>query len=180
MRTLVLGLALSGLVACRGTYPPATPRTAVSTENAGTRTPVGAAYIETVKRKVRAKWHPQEGFLRLDPDGSKFGRSNRYTLVRAQIRANGDLADTRVETACGVQWLDDTAVQALRDAVPYRAPPRELVKDGVFDFRFGFFFQLDDKAGRPTAPSTGSGSAEAAVPGGDAHSDDRRDGGVGR
>jgi hypothetical protein len=43
-----------------------------------------------------------------------------------------------------LDFLDDTAVEAFKEAQPFINPPRKLVEDGhgFVNFQFGFFFEV--------------------------------------
>jgi TonB family protein len=139
-----------------------------------------AAYFNEVKRRVRAKWQPGNVWRRIDPDGSKFGRVNRYTLVRVRLRPEGTLAEATVETPSGVPALDAMALEAFRDAAPFPSAPPQLVDkgSGVVDFRFGFFFELEPKPAKPPTPRVpviSRGPDDAGAPPGDAQADEHGD-----
>ena len=47
---------------------------------------------------------------------------------------------------CGVDFLDDEALNAFRKAQPFINPPPLLVEaDGLIHFNFGFIFELSGK-----------------------------------
>ena len=186
MRRTALALALLTF-ACRSTPPvaPLAPQSPAGSELQKKKWKF-ATYFNAVKSQVRAKWRPADLWRRIDPDGSKFGRVNRYTLLAVHLRPDGTLAGATVETPSGVPALDAMALEAFRDAAPFPVAPPQLVDEstGVVAFRFGFFFQLVE--GQPPWGSHPAGgvharsneSADAGVPPADAHADEHGDAGL--
>ena len=96
-----------------------------------------------MKRAVAEHWNPEEAYHRRDPTGAIYGHTNRLTTVRVQLKPNGHLANVALDLPSGLEFLDDVALQAFRDAQPFPNPPRQLIEsDGFINFRFGFFFDL--------------------------------------
>jgi TonB family protein len=64
-------------------------------------------------------------------------------LIRVHLKPDGHLANVALESASGLEFLDDEAIQAFRAAQPFPNPPRALVEnDGLIKFQFGFLFDL--------------------------------------
>jgi TonB family protein len=103
-----------------------------------------AAFFNRVKHQVQEHWHPDDVYRRRDPTGAIHGRTNRLTIVRVQLNPNGNLANVALETASGLEFLDDEALQAFRAAQPFPNPPRQLIDqtDGLISFQFGFLFEI--------------------------------------
>jgi TonB family protein len=102
-----------------------------------------ASFFNRVKRQVADHWHPEEAYRRGDPTGSVYGSKNRLTVLRVQLKPDGTLANVALEQPSGVEFLDDEAIEAFKQAQPFPNPPRQLVDDGgVINFRFGFLFEL--------------------------------------
>jgi TonB family protein len=103
-----------------------------------------ASFFNRVKQQVRDHWRPAEEYRRRDPSGSIYGQKDRYTLLRVQLKPDGTLANVALETPSGVEFLDDEAIEAFKQAQPFPNPPKQLVEanSGLIDFRFGFFFEL--------------------------------------
>ncbi len=103
-----------------------------------------ASFFNRVKQQVRDHWKPGEAYRRRDPTGSIYGSKDRYTLLRVQLKPDGSLANVALETPSGVEFLDDEAIDAFKQAQPFPNPPKQLVEDstGVINFKFGFFFEL--------------------------------------
>ena len=64
-------------------------------------------------------------------------------MLRVQLKPDGSLANVALEQPSGVEFLDDEAIEAFKQAQPFPNPPRQLVDEGgVINFRFGFLFEL--------------------------------------
>jgi hypothetical protein len=106
---------------------------------------VYATFFNRVKERVRDHWKPAEEYQRRDPTGKIYGGEDRYTLLQVALKADGSLAKPPVVVhTCGLDFLDDTAVEAFKEAQPFLNPPRKLVEDGhgTVSFAFGFFFEV--------------------------------------
>jgi len=103
-----------------------------------------ATFFNRVKKQVAEHWHPEEAYRRRDPTGAVYGRQNRYTELRIQIKPDGRIANLGVGLPSGLDFLDDEALEAFRDAQPFPNPPRQLLEsDGLITFHFGFLFDLN-------------------------------------
>jgi TonB family protein len=137
-----------------------------------------ATYFIGIKEAVRAKWKVAEQWRLIDPDGKTYGRDDRYTLLRVRLRPDGTVADTFVETSSGIPLLDNLAARAFHEAAPFPPPPPQLVEkgSGLVDFRFGFYFDLDGKPGKPAPHAELTAQASTSADGGgapgDGHADD--------
>ena len=105
---------------------------------------VYATFFNRIKEKVRDHWKPAEEYQRRDPTGKIYGAEDRYTLLQVNLKADGSLSKVSVVHTCGLDFLDDTAVEAFKEAQPFINPPKKLVEDGhgVVNFGFGFFFEV--------------------------------------
>ena len=105
---------------------------------------VYATFFNRIKERVRDHWKPAEEYQRRDPTGKIYGAEDRYTLLQVNLKADGSLAKVWVVHTCGLDFLDDTAVEAFKEAQPFLNPPRKLVEDGhgIVNFGFGFFFEV--------------------------------------
>jgi TonB family protein len=103
-----------------------------------------ASFFNRVKQQVRDHWRPADEYHRRDPTGSIYGQKDRYTLLRVQLKPDGSLANVALELPSGIEFLDDEAIEAFKQAQPFPNPPKQLVdgESGLINFRFGFFFEL--------------------------------------
>jgi hypothetical protein len=105
---------------------------------------VYATFFNRIKERVRDHWKPAEEYQRRDPTGKIYGAEDRYTLLQVSLKADGSLSNVSVTHTCGLDFLDDTAVAAFKEAQPFINPPKKLVEDGhgIVTFGFGFFFEV--------------------------------------
>jgi TonB family protein len=102
-----------------------------------------ATFFNRVKQQVREHWRPAEVYQKRDPSRSIYGTKDRYTLLRVQLKPDGSLANVALETPSGVEFLDDEAIEAFKQAQPFPNPPAQLVEPGgLISFRFGFYFEI--------------------------------------
>ncbi|HVZ71449.1 MAG TPA: TonB family protein [Polyangia bacterium] len=103
-----------------------------------------ASFFNRVKKQVSEHWHPEEAYRRRDPTGAVYGRQNRYTELRITLKPDGRLANVGVNLPSGLEFLDDEAISAFKDAQPFPNPPRQLLEnDGNIKFSFGFLYDLN-------------------------------------
>ncbi|HXT97333.1 MAG TPA: energy transducer TonB [Polyangia bacterium] len=103
-----------------------------------------ASFFNRVKRQVAEHWHPEESYRERDPTGMIYGRKNRYTELRIQLKPDGRLGNVAVYQPSGLDFLDDEAVEAFKEAAPFPNPPRQLIEaNGLINFGFGFLFDLN-------------------------------------
>jgi TonB family protein len=104
-----------------------------------------ASFFNRVKRAVAQEWHPDVAYRLRDPSGQIYGQKNRLTVLKVSLKPDGSIREPIViEKPCGVDFLDDEAVNAFKQAQPFPNPPQGLVdKDSnLITFRFGFFFEI--------------------------------------
>ena len=101
-----------------------------------------ATFFNRVKEQVQNHWRAGQEYQRRDPTGAIYGAQDRFTLVHVQLHSDGSLAKASVAQTCGVDFLDDTAIEAFKQAQPFPNPPHQLVRAGVIDFDFGFYVEI--------------------------------------
>jgi TonB family protein len=102
-----------------------------------------ASFFNRVKRQVAEHWHPDEVYRQRDPTGAVYGRHNRYTELRVQLKPDGRLSNVALALPSGLEFLDDEAIEAFKEAGPFPNPPHQLVENGIISFGFGFLFDLN-------------------------------------
>jgi TonB family protein len=103
-----------------------------------------ATFFNRVKRQVSEHWHPEEAYRRRDPTGVIYGHQNRYTELRIQLKADGHLANVGVGLPSGLEFLDEEAISAFKEAQPFPNPPHQLIEsNGLITFHFGFLYDLN-------------------------------------
>ena len=109
-----------------------------------------ATFFNRMKRQVAQNWHPDQVYLRRDPSGNIYGTRDRLTILSVSLRPDGGLAKVYVAKQSGVDFLDDEAVRAFREAQPFPNPPAGLVdaRSNLITFSFGFHFGIGGDASR--------------------------------
>ena len=103
-----------------------------------------ATFFNRVKKQVAEHWHPDDAYRRADPTGAIYGHQNRYTVLQIELKSDGHLANVGVNLPSGLEFLDDEAITAFKEAQPFPNPPRQLLeRDGFVKFSFGFLFDLN-------------------------------------
>jgi TonB family protein len=103
-----------------------------------------ATFFNRVKRQVAEHWHPEESYRERDPTGMIYGKRNRYTELRIQLKPDGKVGSVAVYQPSGLDFLDDEAIEAFKEAAPFPNPPRQLIEgNGLINFGFGFLFDLN-------------------------------------
>jgi len=102
-----------------------------------------ADFFQSVKRAVERQWRPSDTYLRRDPTGQVYGVKDRYTVLRVEIDKTGKLLSVITTRPSGLDFLDEEAKRAFREAQPFPNPPLGLADaDGHIRFEFGFFFEI--------------------------------------
>ncbi len=103
-----------------------------------------AGYLNRVKMAVAATWDPITVLFARDPTGQKFAYKDRFTLLDVTLDEKGSLQGLTVRKSCGVEFLDEAALQAFRKAQPFLNPPPGMVDtQGQIKFSFGFILEGD-------------------------------------
>ena len=89
-------------------------------------------------------WHPDVVYGMHDPSGNVYGSKDRVTVLQVSLTPTGSVAKVYVVKASGVEFLDDEAERAFREAQPFPNPPSALVdaRSNMITFSFGFNFQI--------------------------------------
>ena len=97
-------------------------------------------YFTQIKAAVAKRWDPNTPLRQRDPSGLIYGGINRYTLLSVTLDKDGALTAVSVDKSCGLDFLDQAAVAAFKQAQPFSNPPSELIaKDNTLRSCFGFF-----------------------------------------
>ncbi len=103
-----------------------------------------AGFFNRVKQAVGAVWDPNR---RLRQKGRDVGVNDRITTVHVALRPDGSIYEIYVAQSCGLEELDQEAINAFERAAPFANPPAGLVEDGLIRFGFGFHLQSQTGAG---------------------------------
>jgi len=135
-----------------------------------------ASFFNRVKYQVAAHWFPEAAYRRRDPTGAVYGRQNRYTELRITLNPDGRLMNIALTRTSGLDFLDDEAIEAFKEAQPFARPPRQFIDNhGLVRFHFGFLFDPNgppqmrwfrDGENDPRAPAQDAGVADGQPDGG--------------
>lgn len=105
-----------------------------------------AGFMNRVKQSVVRHWDPVSTWVIRDPTGEIYGNRDRATGVHVTLDANGVLEAVKVQHSSGVDFFDEAAVAAFRDAQPFPNPPGGMLdEDGKVRFTFGFYVGMDHR-----------------------------------
>ncbi len=103
-----------------------------------------AGFFNRVKQSVAEHWDPGSAMRRRDPSGQIYGWRDRRTILSVTLDKNGSLRTLTIERSCGVDFLDQEAMDAFRRAQPFPNPPTALVDGtGGIQFSFGFYLEMN-------------------------------------
>lgn len=100
-----------------------------------------ATFFIRVKDSVEGYWRDitQREYRRRDPTGRVYGQRDRATLLSIVLDRSGELDSVSVARSCGLDFLDQAAMQAIRAAEPFPNPPDGISEDdGTIRFNFQF------------------------------------------
>jgi TonB family protein len=108
-----------------------------------------ASFFNRVRDQVAQHWHPEVAHAARDPDGSRYGFKTRVTRLLIRLNPDGTLNKVKMDKSSDVDFLDEEAIRAVRQAAPFNNPPSQLVdaETGFIDFGFGFIFEVE--SGKP-------------------------------
>jgi TonB family protein len=105
-----------------------------------------AWFFNRLKEEIYEHWNAVGAYRRHDPYGRVYGVRDRITVLRIELTTDGNLRDVFVLQNSGAAFLDDVAIQAVREAQPFPNPPRGLADDdGII--RITYRFTLDIETG---------------------------------
>jgi len=101
-----------------------------------------AGFFNRVKQAIAEHWDPSGAMRARDPSGEKFFYKDRTTLLAIKMNSEGVVTGIKVERSSGLDFLDQTAVDAFEKAQPFLNPPPGLVDShGEISFIFGFHIE---------------------------------------
>jgi TonB family protein len=101
------------------------------------------SFFNRLRDRVSENWQPQKAHERADPNGSRYGDTQRMTVLMVRLDDRGEILKIEVERESGAPHLDEEAERAMRAAAPFPNLPEGLVDEhGHVDFRFGFILDF--------------------------------------
>jgi TonB family protein len=105
-----------------------------------------AGFFNRVKQHVAEAWNPMDAARSRDPTGTRYFNKDRTTILSVTLNGQGTVTDIRVARSSGLDFLDQTAVDAFEKAQPFLNPPPGLA-DARGDIRFTFGFHVTTGGG---------------------------------
>ena len=81
-----------------------------------------------------------------DPTGSRYFQQDRTTILAITLNPQGGVTAIKVARTSGLDFLDQTAIEAFERAQPFVNPPNGLA-DAHGDIRFTFGFHVSSGGG---------------------------------
>ncbi|MEI7706362.1 MAG: TonB family protein [Deltaproteobacteria bacterium] len=98
-----------------------------------------AGFFNRVKQNVAEVWNPMDAARVRDPTGSRYFNKDRTTILSVTLNPQGSIAEIKVARSSGLDFLDQTAIDAFEKAQPFVNPPPGLADSrGFISFTFGF------------------------------------------
>jgi TonB family protein len=102
------------------------------------------SFFNRLRDRVAENWQPQKAHSRADPNGTRYGDSQRMTVLMVRLDENGEILKIEVERKSGAPHHDEEAERAMRAAAPFPNLPDGLADEhGHVDFRFGFILDFN-------------------------------------
>lgn len=100
-------------------------------------------FFQRVKDKISSEWDPGRVWKSRDPNGTRYGVRDRFTLLRVTLDPDGGLKSAGIARRSGLDFLDEEAQRAFAAAGPFPNPPTGLRNErGDIEFQFGFMFEI--------------------------------------
>ncbi len=98
-----------------------------------------AGFFNRVKQNVAEVWNPFDAARSRDPTGSRYFNKDRTTILSVTLNPQGSITAIQVARSSGLDFLDQTAIDAFEKAQPFVNPPPGLADArGNISFTFGF------------------------------------------
>jgi TonB family protein len=105
-----------------------------------------AGFFNRVKQTVAENWNPMGAASVRDPTGSRYFQKDRTTVLAITLNPQGSVTEIKVARSSGLDFLDQTAIDAFEKAQPFVNPPNGLA-DAHGDIRFTFGFHVSTGGG---------------------------------
>jgi TonB family protein len=105
-----------------------------------------ATFFDRVGLQVRGQWHPDVDFKARDPYATTYGMQDRCTVLAIPLGTDGHVSGPiEIAHSSGLNFLDQDAVDAVRQAAPFLNPPPGMFAPArpTVVFKLAFFFEID-------------------------------------
>ncbi|HTN52580.1 MAG TPA: TonB family protein [Anaeromyxobacter sp.] len=87
-----------------------------------------ATFFNRVGEAIYHEWDPNRAYEVRDPDRRMFPVRDYTTIVEVLIDGSGNLSGIRLLRGCGLDFLDEELLRAIRKAAPFPNPPTGMVE----------------------------------------------------
>lgn len=102
-----------------------------------------ATYLNRVNETIGRQWDPERAYVARDPEFKTYPVHDRITDFTITLDANGQVQSVRILRSCGLEFLDQEIVRAVRTAGPFPNPPPGLAgPDGKAEIGFRYAFMM--------------------------------------
>ncbi len=107
------------------------------------------SYYERIKERIVENWRPliRKAIRTVKSDPKKYGTLTeglKTTKLELTLNKKGEVLSLTLKQSSGFKLFDDAAEKAFRQSAPFSSPPKDLVKDGVFELRWDFSVQVQE------------------------------------
>jgi TonB family protein len=97
------------------------------------------SFFNRLRDGILENWQAQKALDRADPDGSRYGNSQRTTVLMVRLDGRGQIVKLKVTHESGAPYLDEEAERAVRAAAPFPNLPEGLLDEsGHIDLPLAF------------------------------------------
>lgn len=110
------------------------------------------SFFARINEQVRNRWvagirNYMSRLTQFDLDA--LGKMNRDTVVEIILTKTGEFSSSVISHSSGVRVLDQTTVEAFRDAAPFLNPPQGMItSDGMIHLHYGFTLRFRPPLGQ--------------------------------
>ncbi len=103
-----------------------------------------ASFFNRMRDGIDSHWDPAARRRERDPDGRISGTKTRITRVMMILNPDGSLHKVKTLKSSNVDYLDEEAIQAIRQAAPFPNPPLGMLdpEDGKLHLPVGFIVEM--------------------------------------
>lgn len=85
-----------------------------------------ALYMADIERRIKRAWFPPKGF------------EDRRITITFKVSKNGDVSEIQITKASGIELADQAALNATKNAAPFRQLPPDVSESQQFEMTFAF------------------------------------------
>ncbi len=85
-----------------------------------------ALYMADIERRIKRAWFPPKGF------------EDRRITITFKVSKNGDVSEIQITRASEIELADQAALNAIKNAAPFRQLPPDVSESQQFEMTFAF------------------------------------------